>query len=630
MSALSPDRSDDARPAGAIEGARFVVGDAASSAYPQRFGPYVLLSRIARGGMGDVCLAKLVGVAGIERLCVVKSIRSNLLGDDEYVRRFIDEARTVVQLVHRNICPVLDVGAVGAQYYLAMELVSGRDVRRIQERAHQQNQKISERLVLHIIGELLEALDYAHRVVDARTGEPLGLVHRDVSPQNLLVSFEGEVKLIDFGLALSKHKLERTEPGVVLGKLQYMSPEHARGDRIDRRTDVFAAGVLLYELLVGERYYEGLSLEQVWDRVGMGTHAPRRMSALAAELRAIVQRALAADPAARFQSAGELRAALHDYAVRRQQIGSASELRAWMTALFPGEEADERRTRATLGATPLPALDQNDVTSSVRFAAPGQIVDDSTAVVVGVPPISEVSRPASAAPTVEVSRPSRGAPTVELAPVSVSGSHRGRSRLPIVVSFAFAIAAVAALVVVAMRADVVDEARTPRTPIATPAAPVVAAEPPVVAPEPPVVAPVAPVAPVAAIIEPIEPIVAAGPARALEVKEPESVQALAAREPTRREARHSEKRPRRETVAAPAPSSAASTPTSTPTSTPAPLPDAPATTTGRVKYLADHCRAVQCAAPLLAAQERWKSMSDAEARDHVAAVKQCIARCRAP
>ncbi|OGQ12297.1 MAG: hypothetical protein A2138_00135, partial [Deltaproteobacteria bacterium RBG_16_71_12] len=459
--------------------------------YPQHFGPFVLLARLARGGMGDVCLAKVGRVAGLERLCVVKSIRANLLGDDEYVRRFIDEARTVVQLAHRNICPVLDVGAVDAQYYLAMELIAGRDLRTIQERARQQRRALPPALVLHIVGDVLEALDYAHRLVDARTGEPLGIVHRDVSPQNVMVSFEGEVKLIDFGLATSTRKLERTEPGVVLGKLQYMSPEQARGDALDRRCDVFATGVLLYELLTGERYYEGLSLDDVWRRVGTGQHKGARLSALPVELRDIVQRAVAADPAARFPTCGELKTALHEYQLRRQQIGSAAELRALMAALFPDEEASDRLARAAMIATPMPEAPR-EVTRTVRFAmstlGPSE---ESGAVTATHEQIAATPTESERSTLPDEQRPLVGARAATL----VLLPRPRRSRAALTVGLAVAVIAVA-LSWGRFRASP-STASQAAPPLAAPAAPVepAATAPPPQVVEPPLAAPTAGAAP---------------------------------------------------------------------------------------------------------------------------------------
>ncbi len=246
--------------------------DAPPEEYPRAFGNYVLLAPLARGGMGEVFLAKHGSVRGLEKHCVVKTLRPHLTDDREYTTRFIDEARIVVQLGHRNICHVFDVGTVGERYYLAMEYIAGKDLRALTHDVAEKGNVVNPGLALHVVCEVLEALDYAHRHADAATGRPLLLVHRDVSPQNVMLSWEGEVKLIDFGLAASTLKMEQTSPNVVMGKLSYMAPEQVRGERVDGRADLFAVGVMLYEMLVGERFYEGRSPYEI-----LGHRRPGRL-----------------------------------------------------------------------------------------------------------------------------------------------------------------------------------------------------------------------------------------------------------------------------------------------------------------------------------------------------------------
>ncbi len=305
--------------------------------FPRAFGNYLLLQRLARGGMGEVYIAKSGGIAGIEKHCVVKTLRPHFTSDREYVTRFIDEARVVVQLAHRNIAQIFDVGRVNKQYYLAMEFIVGTDLRTIAERAQAQGLQLPENVALHIISEMLEALDYAHRHVDPSTGQKLNLVHRDVSPQNVMVSFEGEVKLIDFGLAHSTMKVEQTQPNVVMGKMAYMSPEQARGDELDGRADLFAAAVLCYELLVGERYYEGLSFDQIWSIAGTGGYRPRKWDQLHPELVAVLARALEAKPDDRFPTGADFKDALLEYSVSQRLRPVSRELRQLMSELFGDE-----------------------------------------------------------------------------------------------------------------------------------------------------------------------------------------------------------------------------------------------------------------------------------------------------
>ena len=305
--------------------------------FPLPFGSYLLLRAFARGGMGEVYLGKVSVAPGHERYCVLKKLRPELTKDQEYVRRFIDEARIVVQLHHPNIAHVFDVGRVGEEYYLAMEYVSGRDVRTVQDRSRDRDVALPVPTVLHLLCEVLEALDYAHRRTHPVTGEPLNLIHRDVSPQNVMVSFDGAVKLIDFGLASSKLKMERTQPNVVMGKMAYMAPEQARGEAIDSRVDLFAAGVLGYELLVGERYYEGMSAHEIWSVVGRGDFVPRKWKTIEPELAKILYQGLHPKADKRFPTGSEFRQALLHYLDRHHPGTGPEHLSALVGDLFPEE-----------------------------------------------------------------------------------------------------------------------------------------------------------------------------------------------------------------------------------------------------------------------------------------------------
>ena len=337
---------------------------------PRPLGPYLLVHRLAKGGMGEVYLAKHVGFADIEKYCVVKTMRSRYTKDSEYVARFVDEARIVVQLGHRNICQVFDVGKLGEQYYLAMELVAGRDVRTLEGRARELGHPLPEPVVLHLVCEVLESLDYAHRHAHPLTGEPLNLVHRDVSPQNVMVNFEGEVKLIDFGLAQSSLRREQTNPEVVLGKLAYMSTEQLHGRELDGRSDLFSVSVMAYELLTGERYYAGMSQSDMWDAVSQGTHAPRRLHELPAELRAVLARGLAKDREQRYATCAEMKDALAAYQRARGMSAGARELRQIMEQLFASDrQALRELLRGFANVEPLPTLPPAEATESIARAS---------------------------------------------------------------------------------------------------------------------------------------------------------------------------------------------------------------------------------------------------------------------
>ncbi len=324
---------------------------------PRPFGPYLLLASLAKGGMGEVFLARSGAVAGFEKHCVVKTLRPHLTDDREYVARFIDEARVVVQLGHKNVCHVFDVGMVGERYYLAMELIAGKDLRTLadvtltgsaapdSEVAALPGRSFDPAMAIHIVSEVLEALDYAHRFVDVM-GNPLHLVHRDISPQNVMLSFEGEVKLIDFGLAASTVKMEQTSPNVVMGKLAYMAPEQIRGEKLDGRADLFATAVMLTELCTGERYYAGKTPYEIWSIASTGTFRPRRFNTIEAGLRKILDAALAPDCASRPATCVILREQLMQWRQQQSLFADGPKLRGMMQQLFSPDIRSHRELLA--------------------------------------------------------------------------------------------------------------------------------------------------------------------------------------------------------------------------------------------------------------------------------------------
>ena len=318
-----------------------------SEGYPKPFGNYALLEGFAHGGMGEVYLAKHGAIAGIDRLCVLKKLRPDLTQNEEYVNRFVDEARLVVQLAHANIAHVFDFGRAGEEYYLAMEYVSGVTMRAIQNRSIEKKTRIPEGIALFIMSEALEALDYAHRLKHAGTQQPLNLVHRDVSPQNVMVSFEGEVKLIDFGLAASSLKEEQTESQVVMGKVAYMAPEQARGDAVTASTDQFAMGICAYELLAEERFYNSKNNYEIWQVVGRGGFVPERWRSLNPELAGILARSLSGDVPNRFESCGDFNDALTAYRAKYHPLINKRTVRKYLAEIFAEDIARDQQRIST-------------------------------------------------------------------------------------------------------------------------------------------------------------------------------------------------------------------------------------------------------------------------------------------
>lgn len=299
---------------------------------PRRLGDYDLLATLARGGMGAIHLARRRGFRpDIQIFCVVKTLQRTRHDAAQRLRRFEDEARVVVTLKHRAICQVFDVGLVDGEHYIAMELIEGVSVRALFDALARTGARLDPPLALAIVDEVLDGLEYAHTHRDPATGAPLDLVHRDVSPQNVMVSFQGDVKLIDFGLVNSTLKLEHTEGGLVVGKLAYMAPEQARGERVGPHTDVYSAAVVLYELLTARRFYGDLSRGAIQHHLSEGDYLPP-LDDVPRALIPSLKGALAAEADARTASAHAFQRALLSSGVAR---ATSRELRSTLQTIFP-------------------------------------------------------------------------------------------------------------------------------------------------------------------------------------------------------------------------------------------------------------------------------------------------------
>jgi serine/threonine protein kinase len=267
------------------------------------FGRYHLLDRINVGGMAEVFRAKSFGVEGFEKLLAVKRIMPDIGREADFARMFIDEAKIGAQLTHANIAQVFDLGAVDGLLFIAMEYIHGKDLRAILERLRNAGERIPQGVACAIISQACDALAFAHKK-RAEDGTPLGIVHRDVSPQNLLISYEGDLKVIDFGIARAAKRDVRTQTGVMKGKFGYMSPEQVRGKGVDARSDQFSLGIVFYELLTGERLFVGenelSTLEKIRDAVVVPPTEVYPGTAL--ELERIVLKMLAASPEERYET----------------------------------------------------------------------------------------------------------------------------------------------------------------------------------------------------------------------------------------------------------------------------------------------------------------------------------------
>jgi serine/threonine protein kinase len=307
------------------------------------FGKYYLYERLAVGGMAEIFKAKMFGVDGFEKTMVVKQILPQYSRHREFIQMFIDEAKITVSLSHGNIVPVFELGEIEGIYYIAMECVDGKTLGEVMDAGLDSGRRLSIPHALYICAEMLAGLDFAHRKTDD-DGRPLGIVHRDVSPQNILLSYDGAVKVVDFGIARAATKVHETQAGVIKGKFGYMSPEQAMGQDVDRRSDIFAAGILLYEMLTLERLFQGATDGVTLDRVKRAdVPTPSRTNPqLPPKVDAIVFKALARRPEDRYQTAGEMRQAVIRYLYSLPDEASAETLSSYVRGLF-AEELEARK-----------------------------------------------------------------------------------------------------------------------------------------------------------------------------------------------------------------------------------------------------------------------------------------------
>jgi len=308
---------------------------------PRSFGPYTLLRRLAAGGMAEVYLGRTSGAAGFEKLVAIKRIHPHHAADDGFGSLLLDEAKLSVGLSHRNIVQTLDLGRVDGAYVLVMEHVEGYDAHHLLDTLRRADRLLPVDLAAHIIAEVCRGLDYAHGHRDEQ-GEPMSIVHRDVSPQNVLLSFAGEVKIADFGIAKAKSRRSDPEAGVIKGKYFYMSPEQAWAEPLDHRSDIFSAGVVLWELLVGERLHEESDIPSLLDAVRRAeVPAPSSLrDEVPKELDVIVARATAANPAERYPDAGAMADALVSYLASRGPVHASRQLGEMLAGMPPPSSPD--------------------------------------------------------------------------------------------------------------------------------------------------------------------------------------------------------------------------------------------------------------------------------------------------
>ncbi len=312
---------------------------------------YQLLGYLASGGMAELYFARVVGLAGFERHVVLKRIVAHHARDPEFVAMFLDEARLAAQLHHPNIAQVFDIGRMVDAYFFTMEYVHGESARALFRRCVAQQRTMPLHLVLTVVAGAAGGLHYAH---EKRSPDevPLAIVHRDVSPSNVMIGFDGAVKVVDFGIARAVTRSVETRSGVVRGKLGYMAPEQCKGEPLDRRCDVFALGIMLFELATMTRLYEADSEHGIIEALAHEPPAPSaRRPGLPPALDAIVARALARRPEDRYQTAAELILDLEQLAAQEGRPMSALALGAFMRDVFGPRPEPWAELRAAAEAT---------------------------------------------------------------------------------------------------------------------------------------------------------------------------------------------------------------------------------------------------------------------------------------
>lgn len=314
----------------------------------ESFGKYLLLEKLASGGMAEVYLSKSIGANGINKFVAIKRILPQYSDNPEFIEMFKEEAKIAVNLNHSNIVSIYDFGIEKRQFFLVMEFVEGQNLRQVLNHMKKEGKDFSLDQIVFLIKEVAAGLDHAHRCLDGTTGRPLNITHRDMSPQNVMVSFEGETKIVDFGIAKAETQMESTRAGTIKGKFGYMSPEQAEGHTVDTRTDVFSLGIVLWELLAKDRLFsaqnEAATLRKV--RECQIPNLRKINPAVPAELERICMKALAKDKSLRYQTAAAFHKDLNRFLNTQFPDFSTQEFSKFMKALYHKMYLENRKKLA--------------------------------------------------------------------------------------------------------------------------------------------------------------------------------------------------------------------------------------------------------------------------------------------
>jgi serine/threonine-protein kinase len=360
-----------------------------------------LILQVGQGGMSRVFLASTRGPGGFKKLVVIKQLLPELAEDPEFLTMFLEEARLSARLHHRNVVQINEVGFDGTHHYMAMEYLEGQSLETISRRATRTGEPVPQNLHLRMISEACNGLHYAHELTDL-DGKLVNLVHRDVSPHNVFVTYNGEVKLLDFGIAKAADSSQQTRTGVLKGKCSYMAPEQFGGRAVDRRADIFAVGVMLWQVVTGQKLWKGLTDIEIFQHLATGDiPSPLTVKPDAPpELVEICMRALAMDPDARFPTAAALQDAIEAYLAKHRPSVNQRQIGQYVAERF---EADRAKVKAAIDGE----LDKSSGPSSAEFlpmlpriesheedeAKNGAAASASALAQDGVPSVQDVSAP---------------------------------------------------------------------------------------------------------------------------------------------------------------------------------------------------------------------------------------------
>lgn len=379
----------------------------------RQIGKYELIALIARGGMGDVYLARTGGMGGFHKLVVVKTLKAELAEDEKFRSMFLDEAKLAARLSHRHIVQTNDVGESDGIYYLIMEYLDGRSLAVVSKRAENVGEPLDLTLRVRVLADMLAGLHHAHELTDY-DGKRLGVVHRDVCPANVLVTFDGQVRVIDFGVAKTKNQAHETQAGTIKGRVAYMSPEHVASRGLDHRADVFSTGIMLWEALTGMRFWGGRSEAELLGALVRG-ELPELPDdpGIPVALREACKKALALKPDDRFSSAHAMRMALEEWLGQQADRHPLETLKPKMAVWFERERAHvarliETSTSQSAAGAALPVLEPALSATSLPSTGSGASASMSrsrgtspttlSAPVASIPAAAIAARPASRLP----------------------------------------------------------------------------------------------------------------------------------------------------------------------------------------------------------------------------------------